>query len=69
MTENDKKQIMIIRQSQTKLILDYSVSIGKKISLKTMVGISQVLVDYVLNGYDKKMGDRLDKVDEYFKTL
>lgn len=65
----DDKQKQIIRQSQSKLVLDYFNSCDKCVTLKTLVGITEVLVDYVSNGYSKDLGERLDKIDEHIKTL
>ena len=65
----DEKQKQIIRQSQGKLVLDYFNSCGKCVSLKDMVGITEVMVDYVSNGYSKELGERLNKIDEHIKTL
>lgn len=69
MSYEDNKQKMIIRQSQSKLVLDYANSCGKCITIRDLVAITEVLTDYVTNGYSKELGDRLTKIDEHIKTL
>lgn len=55
----------ISTQSQAKLVLDWSVSCGHCITLKELVAITNVMVDYVEMGYSKEIGDRLDKIQEH----
>jgi hypothetical protein len=55
----------ISAQSQAKLILDWSVSCGYCITLKELVAITNVMVDYVETGYTKEIGDRLEKIQEH----
>jgi hypothetical protein len=61
--------IVICRQSQLKFVMDYSKQIGKPLKLKEMVRISNVLVDYCMNGNTKDINDTLGKIDEYLQTL
>jgi hypothetical protein len=37
--------------------------------MRDLVAITEVMVDYVSNGYTKELGERLNKIDEYIKTL
>jgi len=55
----------IASQSSMKLVLDWSNSCGKCITLKELVAVTNVIVDYVEFGYSKELGDRLDKIDEF----
>ena len=55
----------ISTQSQAKLILDWSVSCGYCITLKELVAITNVMVDYCVNGYNKDLGERLDAIDKF----
>ena len=59
----------IARQSQLKLIHEWSKDCGICISLKDMVAITNVMVDYVENGYSKEIGTRLESIDQYVNTL
>jgi hypothetical protein len=63
MAQNKERQIAT--QSSLKLVLDWSNSCGKCLTLKELVGISNVIVDYVENGYSKEIGSRLDAVQDH----
>jgi hypothetical protein len=39
--------------------------IGTPLTLKDIVGITNVLVDYCENGYSKELGERLDTIDNH----
>jgi hypothetical protein len=49
--------------------MDYSKQIGKPLKLKEMVRISNVLVDYCINGNTKEINETLGKIDEYLEKL
>jgi hypothetical protein len=59
------KDKQIITQSQLKLVIDYSKQINVDLNLKEIVGITNVLVDYCLNGYTKEISERLDAIDNF----
>jgi len=59
----------IARQSQLKLIHEWSRDCGVCLTLKDLIAITNVMVDYVENGYSKQMGERLEKIDDYFNIL
>ena len=63
MGQNKERQIAT--QSSLKLILDWGNTCGKCLTLKELVGITNVIVDYVENGYSKKIGERLDKIQDH----
>jgi len=63
MAQNKDRQIAT--QSSLKLVLDWSNSCGKCLKLKELVGITNVIVDYVENGYSKEIGNRLDAVQDH----
>ena len=65
MAQNKERQIAT--QSQLKVVLDWASSCDKCLTLKELVGITNVMVDYVENGYSKEIGDRLDKIQEHLK--
>jgi hypothetical protein len=62
-------QDSIVRQSTLKFVGEYCRMIGTPLTLKEVVGITNVLTDYCQNGYSKEIGDRLDKIDNHIKTL
>ncbi len=66
MAQNKERQIAT--QSSLKLVNDWSNSCGKCLTLKELVGITNVIVDYVENGYSKEIGDRIGTIDEHMKT-
>ncbi len=64
-----KTQDSIVRQSTLKFVGDYCRMIGTPLTLKEVVGITNVLTDYCQNGYSKELGERLDKIDTHIKSL
>jgi hypothetical protein len=64
-----KNQESIVRQSTLKFVGDYCKMIGTPLTLKEVVGVTNVLVDYCQNGYSKELGERLDKIDSHIKSL
>ena len=63
MSQNTSRQIAT--QSSLKLILDWSISCNKCLTLKELVSITNVMVDYVESGYSKEIGERLEKIQNY----
>ena len=59
------KERQIASQSSMKLVLDWATSCGKQLSIKDLVGISVVMVDYIENGYDKELGKRLEVIQDH----
>lgn len=55
----------IASQSSLKLVLDWSISCEKCLTLKELVGITNVIVDYVETGYTKEIGERLEKIQDH----
>jgi hypothetical protein len=64
-----KTQDSIVRQSTLKFVGDYCKMIGTPLTLKEVVGVTNVLVDYCQNGYSKELGERLEKIDNHIKSL
>ena len=60
-----EEQEIISRQSQLKLVLDWAVSCNKCLTLKELVGITNVMADYVMTGYTKQIGDRLENIQDH----
>jgi hypothetical protein len=69
MADFQKNQDSIVRQSTLKFVGEYCRLIGTPLTLKEVVGITNVLTDYCQNGYSKEIGDRLSKIDTHIKTL
>ena len=55
----------IVTQSQLKFVQDYSRQLNVNLTLKEMVGITNVMVDYCLNGYSTYIAKRLDAIDKF----
>jgi hypothetical protein len=63
MAQNKERQIAT--QSSMKLVLEWGTTCGKCMTLKELVGITNVIVDYVENGYTAEIGKRLDTIQEH----
>lgn len=61
--QNQTRQIAT--QSQSKLILDWAGQNKKSLTLKELVAITNVMVDYVEFGYSKELGERLDSIQDH----
>jgi hypothetical protein len=59
------KEKVIVTQSQLKFVFDYTNKLGVNLKLKELVGVTNVLVDYCINGYSKEIGDRLESIDKF----
>lgn len=59
------KDRQIVTQSSLKLVLEWGTSYGKCLELKELVGITNVIVDYVENGYSAEIGKRLDNIQQH----
>lgn len=62
------KDLQIVRQSQLKLVLEYTSQAQVQLKLKEIVGITNVMVDYCINGYSKELGDRLNGIDVFISA-
>jgi hypothetical protein len=65
MAQNKERQIAT--QSSLKLVNEWSISCGKCLTLKELVGITNVIVDYVENGYTAEIGKRLDTIQQHLE--
>jgi hypothetical protein len=63
-----KTQQSIMRQSQVKNVIEYGRMIGTPMTLKEIIGITNVLVDYCENGYSTELGQRLDNIDKHIAS-
>lgn len=68
MADYQKNQSSIVRQSTIKFVGEYCRLIGTPLTLKEIVGITNVLTDYCENGYSKEIGERLEKIDNHIQN-
>jgi hypothetical protein len=68
MADFNKNQESIVRQSTLKFVGEYCRMIGTPLTLKEIVGITNVLTEYCQEGYSKEIGDRLDKIDNHIQS-
>ena len=59
------KERQIATQSSLKLVNEWSNTCGRCLTLKELVGITNVIVDYVENGYTAQIGTRLDAIEDH----
>lgn len=62
------KDTQIVRQSSLKLILEHSQTCNTCLTLKELVTMTECLREYVEYGYNKEIGTRFDKIEEYIKN-
>jgi hypothetical protein len=62
------KERQIATQSSLKTVLEWSSTCNECLTLKELISITNVVVDYVENGYTKEIGQRLDVIDNYIKN-
>ena len=60
-------QESIIRQSSLKFVQEYSCCLGKPLTIKEIIGITNVIADYCENGYSKEIADKIVAIDKYLK--
>jgi glutaredoxin-related protein len=65
MAQSQSRQIAA--QSSLKTVLQWSESCNQCLTLKELISITNVVVDYVENGYSKEIGERLSMIDNYLK--
>ena len=62
-------QKVIVSQSMLKFTQEYSKQLNRPFKLKEIAAITNVLVDYCMNGYSKEIGDRLDAIDKHLAQI
>jgi hypothetical protein len=62
-----EKESSIVRQSSLKFVGEYCRSTNMNLTLKEIIGITNVITDYCLYGYNKEIGERLDKIDSHLR--
>ena len=66
MAQSQSRQIAT--QSSLKMVNECAISCNQCLTLKELISITNVIVDYVENGYTKEIGDRLSTIDNYLKN-
>lgn len=65
MATTNSTQDSIVRQSSLKFVQDYQRTIGTPLTLKEILGITNVIVDYCQNGWSKEISEKIDKIDNH----
>ena len=58
----------IATHSSLKMVNEWAISCNQCLTLKELISITNVIVDYVENGYTKEIGNRLETIDNYLKN-
>jgi hypothetical protein len=67
MSNYNSTQDSIVRQSSLKFVQDYQRTIGVPLTIKEIMGITNVVVDYCQNGWSKELGSRVDNIDKFIQ--
>ncbi len=62
------RDIQILRQSQSKLALDYVNHIGVKVTFAELQRITDVFIECCLRPQDDELKERIKKLDTWLKT-
>ena len=62
------RDIQILRQSQSKLALDYVNHIGVKVTFAELQRITDVFIECCLRPQDDELKERIKKLDNWLKT-
>ena len=68
MSNFQNTQESIVRQSQLKFVQDYLVSNNIRLPLKEIIGITNVMVDYCLQGWSKELRERIEACDKHIQS-
>lgn len=66
--EFHSKDIQILRQSQSKLALEYVNSIGVKVTVEELQRITDVFVESCLRPADNDLKERIKKLDKWLES-
>ena len=67
MAQSNSTQDSIVRQSSLKFVTEYCRSIGTPLTLKEVIGITNVITDYCQNGYSSEISKRIDSIDTHIQ--
>jgi hypothetical protein len=68
-SQEDRKQELIVRQSQINATIEYFKLVDKKPNLSDVIRISTMMTKYVQDGYNKELGESFLKIDEHINTI
>lgn len=66
--EFHSKDIQILRQSQSKLALDYTGSIGVKLTFEELQRVTDVMVECCLRPQDEALKTRIKNLDKWLES-
>jgi len=67
MNYEEKKQMLIVRQSQLKMTLEWATACGYCLSLEELTRITERLVDYVYQGPTAEINQATKAIDVYLQ--
>lgn len=59
------KDVQILRQSQSKMVLEYVTQLGVTLTVDELQHVTDVFVECCLRPRDKDLKDRIKKLDEW----
>lgn len=62
------RDLQILRQSQSKMVLEYTNSIGVKITVEELQKITDVFVECCIRPQDDELKERIKKLDKWLDT-
>lgn len=62
------KEVSILRQSQSKMAMDYINHIGIKVTFTELQRVTDVFVECCLRPQDNDLKERIKNLDNWFKT-
>lgn len=61
------RDIQILRQSQIKMVLEYTNSVGVKITVEELQRITDIFVECCLRPQDNDLKERIKKLDKWLE--
>lgn len=61
------RDIQILRQSQSKMALEYTNSVGVKITVEELLRITDIFVECCLRPQDNDLKERIKKLDKWLE--
>lgn len=68
MAYSKEERESMARMNQLTLVTNYLKQINLNLPLKEIVGITNVMTDFVINGYSKEIGTRLETIDKHISS-
>ena len=61
------REIQIMRQSQSKMALDYVTSVGVKVTVEELIRITELFVEVCLRPQDDNLKQRIKALDKWLE--